>query len=331
VKVEMMKIYLYLISFILYCYSGWCEQPYFPPQIVFSTDDGRSIIAIDEINQRAYTSLTYGDKGRETSYLMEHFPYAIPDSPQSKYYVQLLIDSPPLGCMYGTFWKYGGSTFNSFPSHWRINSSSIRVENYINFKYEMLHSKDSSTDVDYWYSNVTCQVDGGETYPCEEIYFQKNTQIPLQFVQVLRRGWAVTQVKTNYKIISIGKPDDKLFDSIPENWSAVCRDVMLGLLYYSQTSKIILNQSVKVEVWLITPPHRINGNDTVSIQWKSTQCIDCFTWTPNQLSFNSDNFQERQILTITRVKDGPKSTLIPIFNGGGFDLVLPELYPIYIE
>ena len=47
--------------------------------------------------------------------------------------------------------------------------------------------------------------------------------------------------------------------------------------------------------------------------------MDCFTWTPNQFLFNSKNFQERQTLTITRVKNGPETTLIPIFNGGGFD------------
>ena len=129
----------------------------------------------------------------------------------------------------------------------------------------------------------------------------------------------------------MGKPDEKYFDSIPKNWYGACRDVMLGLLYYPQTSKIDLNQSAKVQVWLITPPHRINGNDTLEIQWKPTDCTDCFTWTPKQLNFNGENFHEKQTLTITRVKDGPKTTLIPSFNGGGFDVVPTQLYPIYIE
>ncbi|CAF4848471.1 unnamed protein product, partial [Rotaria sp. Silwood1] len=80
--------------------------------------------------------------------------------------------------------------------------------------------------------------------------------------------------------------------------------------------KILLHENAKVQVWLIAPPHRINGSDTVTIQWKSYESMDCFTWTPNQLLFNSKNFQERQTLTITRVKDGPKTTLIPSFNGG---------------
>ncbi|CAF3356569.1 unnamed protein product [Rotaria sp. Silwood2] len=326
----MLKIYLCLISFILCYYFGKCDQPYFPSQIVFSPDNGRTIIAVDEINQRAYKTLPYGSTGHETSYVLEHFPYAESDSPQSKYYVQLLIDSPPLGCMYGTYWKYGGNVFNSFPSHW-LNGTSFKVGNYIQFKYQMIHSDSSSQDEDYWYSNVTCQVDGGATYPCEEIYFKKNTQIPFRLTQVLRQGWTVKQVITNYKVISMGKPDDKFFDSIPKNWSAVCRDVMLGLLYYPQTSKIILNQSAKVQIWLITPPHRISGNDTVRIQWNPTQCNDCFTWTPKELDFNEKNFQERQTLTITRIKDGPETTLIPIFNGGGFDTVPPNIYPIFIQ
>ncbi|CAF3696117.1 unnamed protein product, partial [Rotaria sp. Silwood1] len=99
-----------------------CTQPYFPPQIVFSPDNGQIIIAIDEINQRAYKAINLNSSSREISYVMQHFPYANPDSPQSKYYVQLLIDSPRLYCMYGTYWKYGGNNFNRFPSHWWFNT-----------------------------------------------------------------------------------------------------------------------------------------------------------------------------------------------------------------
>ncbi len=329
----MMKIYLYLISFALYYYSGECalSQPYFPSQLVFSSDNNKTIFAIDEINQRAYKTVAYGATVRETSYLMKNFPYATPDLPQSKYYVQLLVDTPSNNCQYATYWKYGGSTFNSFPLHWQINSSSIRVENYVKFKYEMLHSNNSSTDEDYWYSNVTCQVYSGETYPCEEIYFKKNTEIPLRFTEVVRRGWFLVQETTSYQVISIGKPDEKLFDSIPKTWSDSCRDYLLGILYYPQRMKILLHENAKVQVWLIAPPHRINGTDTVTIQWKSYECMDCFTWTPNQFLFNSKNFQERQTLTITRVKDSPKTTLIPSFNGGGFDHVTASIYPIFIE
>jgi hypothetical protein len=118
---------------------------------------------------------------------------------------------------------------------------------------------------------------------------------------------------------------------MPKNWSLICRDVMLGLFYYPQTSKIDLNQSVKVQIWLPTPPHRINGNDNVTIQWNPTQCKDCFTISPKELTFNIDNFQERQTLTITRVNNGQKTTLIPNFNGGGFGPVPTQIYPIFIE
>ncbi|CAF4134395.1 unnamed protein product [Rotaria sp. Silwood2] len=329
-NIEMIKIHLYLISFILWCYKGECAQPYFPSQIVFSPDNGVTTIAIDEINQRAYQKITLSSYASETSFVLKNFPYATPDSPQSKYYVQLLVDFPPLNCMYGTYWKYGGNTFNSFPSYW-LNGSSFEIKNYMKFNYGMIHSKDSSVNEDYWYSNVTCKTDSGQTYPCEEIYFQKNTQIPLRSTRVARGGWDIRQFTTYYKTISVGKPDDKLFDSIPKNWSVACRDVMLGLLYYPQTSKIDLNQSSKIEVWLITPPHRINGNDTVRIQWKSKECYNCFKLSPEELYFSGVNFQERQILTITRVKNGPKTTLVPIFNGGGFDLITPDIYPIFIE
>ncbi|CAF4549493.1 unnamed protein product, partial [Didymodactylos carnosus] len=163
----------------------------------------------------------------------------------------------------------------------------------------MIHSNSSAQNEDYWYANVTCQTDSGGIYPCEEIYYNKNTDIPLRSTRVTRRGWNVLQVTTNYKIISVGKPDNKYFDSIPRNWFVACRDVMLGLLYYPQTSKMSLHQSEKVEIWLITPPHRINNNDTVRIQWKSTECDECFTLSLEELSFNSENFQEKQTLTIT--------------------------------
>ncbi|CAF2249276.1 unnamed protein product [Rotaria magnacalcarata] len=325
-----MKILLFLISFILHCRVSKCVQPYFPSQIVFSPDNGVTTLAIDEINQRAYQKIALSSWASEISYVMEHFPYAIPDSPQSKYYVQLLVDFPPLNCMYGTYWKYGGNTFNSFPSHW-TNGTSFEIKNYIKFNYEMIHSNDSSLDEDYWYANVTCRTDSGAIHPCEEIYFKKNTQSPVRSTRVARGGWDIRQFATYYKVISMGKPDEKYFDSIPKNWSLACRDVMLGLLYFPQTSKISLDQSVKIQVWLITPPHRIDGNDTVGIQWRSTDCADCFTWTPKQLIFNNENFQERQILTITRVKNGPKTKLIPIFNGGGFNMVTADIYPIFIE
>ncbi|CAF4227309.1 unnamed protein product, partial [Adineta steineri] len=48
----------------------YCAQPYFPGQIVFSPDNGQTIFAIDEINQRASKTIDYGDQGRQTSYEM---------------------------------------------------------------------------------------------------------------------------------------------------------------------------------------------------------------------------------------------------------------------
>ncbi len=96
----------------------------------------------------------------------------------------------------------------------------------------MIHSKNTSQDEDYWYSNLICQFNGTESYPCEEIYFKKNTQIPLRFVQVIRRRWDTIRLIQSYKVISMGKPDEKYFDSIPKNWSVACRDANLGLLYH---------------------------------------------------------------------------------------------------
>lgn len=322
-----MKFFVLFLSLIEF---GQSIQPYFPSQITFSPDNGQTVLAIDEINQQAFQVLRYGQNSTENTFLLKHFPYAIPDSPQSQYYVQLLVDSFPLGCMYGTYWKNGGNVFNSFPSFW-LNGSFIEVKNYLQFVYPMIKSTDSSLTEDYWYADTNCQTDSGETYPCEEIFFKKNTEIPLRSTRVVRRGWLILQIVINYQIMSLGPIDQKFFDLIPKDWSMTCRDVLLGLFYQPQTAKLTPGESSDVQIWLPTAPHRINGNDTVSIQWKVKGCAECFTWTPKQLSFNGKNYQEKQSLNIKRVKNGTAYQLIPIFQGGGFDVVPPEIYPIYLE
>ncbi|CAF4204298.1 unnamed protein product, partial [Rotaria sp. Silwood2] len=67
----------------------------------------------------------------------------------------------------------------SFPLHWG-NDSSYKIRNYVSFNSEMIHSNNSSEDEDYWYSNATCSTDSGDKYPCQEIYFKKNTDLPLR-------------------------------------------------------------------------------------------------------------------------------------------------------
>jgi hypothetical protein len=77
-----MKIYLYLISFFLLNSLAKCAQPFFPTQIIFSPDNGTTIFAIDELNQRAYKSVGDGPKSSETAYALKHIKYSIPDSPE---------------------------------------------------------------------------------------------------------------------------------------------------------------------------------------------------------------------------------------------------------
>ena len=77
----MMKVYLYLFTFLLCYYFAENAQPYFPSQIVFTLDNGIRTYAIDEENQRAYSSLKYGmaEIGIANAYAMKHFPYAVPE------------------------------------------------------------------------------------------------------------------------------------------------------------------------------------------------------------------------------------------------------------
>ncbi|CAF1221891.1 unnamed protein product [Adineta steineri] len=329
----MMKVLLFLLSCILCHYKGYCEQPYFPRQVVFSMGDDTTIIAIDEINQRAYQSIKYSfDPIPQISYALQHFPYAIPNTPQSKYYVQLLLggDASMANCEYTAYWKYGGYYLNVFPSHW-MNGSTFEIKNYLNFTYKMIHSNNSSSDEDYWYTNEICETEDGNKPPCQEIFFKKNTEIPLRLNQVVYRGYRFIQTTINYNVISIGKPDDKYFNSMPKDWPTKCEDVDLGLTYYPQSATIKLNKSAEFHVSLSTPPHQIIGNGTVLVQWNTTQCIDCFTLSPKEFTFNMNNFQENQILTITRIKNAPRSVIIPILHGEGYEFIPPERFQIYID
>ena len=323
----MMMIQLCIVALALTYSSVESVQPYFPPQLLFFANG--ALYAIDEINQQAYLSVSDSVKSSETAYAAKHLKYAPADSPQSEYYVQL-SDAFPGGCRYATYWEYGGSTFNSFPEHWG-NGSSYEIKNFIHFKYDMIKSNTSSVYEDYWYSNATCHPQSPKPVPCEEIYFRKGTDIPVRSTQVISTPWEVRQFTTEYMMISVGKPDDKYFDPISKDWARSCQDVNLGVVYNPQSTKIDLNESVKIQVSLRTPPHRIDGNDTVSIQWKEVECTDCFTWTPKQMSFDSTDFQVQQTLTITRVKNGPTTTLVPSFIGGGYDQIPVKNYTILLE
>ena len=106
----------------------------------------------------------------------------------------------------------------------------------------------------------------------------------------------------NYTIFSIGKPSDQYFESVPNNWQTNCRDGDLGISYKPKPALIEANNSVKVEVWLPAPPHKVKNDDSVSISWMGFACDDCYTWTPRTMVFNGTNFDKKQILTISRVK-----------------------------
>ena len=95
--------------------------------------------------------------------------------------------------------------------------------------------------------------------------------IPLRTTQVVRQGWDLMQRTTNFQIISIGQPDDHLFDGIPKRWAYMCTDVMLGVIYNPQMPTLHLHETVAIQVSLRSPPHRINGDDSLSIEWQPRQ------------------------------------------------------------
>ncbi|CAF4310937.1 unnamed protein product [Rotaria magnacalcarata] len=231
-----------------------CVQPYFPSQVTFSIDnDQQTTMAIDVANQEAYqTSQIQGLLG-EYAFVMKHFPYTFPDSPESKHYVELSVRNISDSCYYRKFWKYGTGSFNSFPDHWYYNITTFIIGNYIKFNYNMIHSSNPTNEAeDFWYADKQYSLESGQQFPCEEIYFIKNTEIRLRTARVVRQVWAILQAVTN-------------------------------------------------------SPHRLHGNDTAILEWqpsKYSQCIDCVSWKPERLYFNSVNFEKRPELVVTRIKNG---------------------------
>lgn len=140
------------------------------------------------------------------------------------------------------------------------------------------------------------------------------------------------QFTDNYEIISIGKPDQKYFETIPKNWMNNCTDFNLGLDLNYSNPIIKLHKSENVQIGLYSPPHRVDGNDTMILQWEIndslSQCNDCIIWKPKQLYFNIENFYQYQNLTITRVKNGLQTTLSPIPNGGGYEKIQSYSYDL---
>jgi len=322
-----MLTHLQALLFFSCYYFTQSAQPYFPEQIVFAIPEDQTLYAIDQVNQRA-ASTTITQQG----FVFKHFPYAIPNSPQDTHYVQLMMNHQQSNCIYETYWEYGGGSLSLFPDHWRINETVYEITNFLEAQYEMIHSTNSSDAEDYWYSNKTCQVFTGQTYPCQEIYFKKNTDIPVRSKEVRRGRWYPEQFVTEYNVLSVGQIDEKYFNVSLKNWYAACQDASLGIDMDPSSLTLPLEQSASVQISLRAPTHKINGSDIVAIQWNLTQgCTDCLTWTPKQLIFNAENFQEHQNITFTRTKNGTVSNFHPIFNGGAYDFVPPEWYSLWIE
>ena len=317
--------FIHLITLFTFCYYYvHCVQPYFPSQVVFTVDNGQRLYAIDQDNQRAFVSIK--DNPAQNGYVFQHFPHSPADTPQSRHYVQLATALDSKSCAYETYWTYGRNSFNLFPSHWN-NQTSFQIGNYLNMNYTMIYYyNQSAVEEDYWYSAETCYDTVQNIHPCFRIYFKHANDTPLRSIQLQTiEGRSFFQT-TEYQIISIGKPDDKYFADIPTNWYTSCLDTDLQIKYPAESYRITYHSYLTISISLFSPPHRVNGNDSVTISWNMIGCDDaCLTWTPEQLTFNSQNFNRIQNLTFYRSDDSDQTFFKPTFIGGGFDLVSPDI------
>ncbi len=325
-----MHPFIQIILLVLCYYQAHCVPPYFPTQVVFTVDNGQRLYAIDQVNQRAF--LSFKNNPSQNAYVFQHFPYAPPGTPESENYVQLITTLDLESCVYGIYWKYSENSYNYFPAHWN-NKTSFQINNYIDSNYRMIYSRNQSiVDEDYWYSVETCYDEVHDIQPCFQIYFKHGNDTPLRSIQLQTVSNRPIFQTTEYQILSIGKPDDKYFADIPRNWYTSCIDINLRLQYSINSYFVGYHAHNAVGVSLVTPPHRINGNDSVTITWNITGCdYVCLTWTPQQLTFNSQNFNQKQNLTFYRVDDSGRTFIKPTFIGGGFGFVSSDLNTIIFE
>ncbi|CAF4117741.1 unnamed protein product, partial [Rotaria magnacalcarata] len=191
-----------------------CAQLYFPLQVTFSIDnDHQTIMAIDLVNQNSYQI----SQERGYAFVMKNFPYTIPDSPESKHYV--VVIHPTVVVMV----RFGDMDF----AH-SVHIQTIGI---------IIHSTNHMNETeDYWYADEKCSLYSEAEYPCEEIYFIKNTEIPLRTTRVVHRGLDILQVVTNYENLSIGKSDEELLDKILKDRAYNCQDITLGFEHDPETS-----------------------------------------------------------------------------------------------
>ncbi|CAF1373211.1 unnamed protein product, partial [Adineta steineri] len=135
----------------------------------------------------------------------------------------------------------------------------------------------------------------------------------------------------HFPYASPNSPQSKYYVQLMLGYSSLESYLDLGLTYYPEFTTIKLHQTTQFYISLSNPSHRINGNGTVRVQWNTTECMDCFTLSPKEFHFNINNFQEKQILTTTRIKNAPKTFLIPIIYGEGYELIPPGRFLIYID
>ncbi|CAF0993781.1 unnamed protein product [Adineta steineri] len=77
---------------------GYCAQPYFPAQIIFSPNNGQTIFAIDEINQRAYKTIDYEnwtDTCQDINLELSFYPQMPMIKLNQSGELQLWLESPP--------------------------------------------------------------------------------------------------------------------------------------------------------------------------------------------------------------------------------------------
>lgn len=109
------------------------------------------------------------------------------------------------------------------------NGTTFSVGNYLKFTYNLVHWTNSS--VDYWRSIETCLVPSLGCIHCEEMFFEKDTDIPIQYNYINIDGQHIHLQTIWFTDVTVGKSVNNYFKTIPKDYGQQNAQILILLIW----------------------------------------------------------------------------------------------------
>jgi hypothetical protein len=319
--------------------------PQFPKQFTMKysvmTDSytTRFLFAQDELKQKAYVE-AHVDGQSEPIYLgwlLHSPPGALPDSPESKYMVDISYTPGFSDCAYHAFWNYTNRPQFNFPRHYFVQQKigwNAKVVNFYDTPDHMILNGTvviNNKKYTRYETPQRCKYQNVE-YPCQSIYFTADEhELPFQSIFVKQKQSDMDQeeyITTSYEFLEVAPPANSFWDinKLPKNWATSCDDGNRFIVTNPEEVQVHPGVTQYASISLGTPPHTINGTDVVTIQLFADKCspcrtLDCIAFSPEEIKFNSKNWNiPQQVKILYAKRDGQESIVLRASGGGYTDL-----------